>query len=350
MSLERPDLSNVSEEVLAYIEALEERLEDAEQTARQSGRSARSEPSLEPSEPLTTMNVIAVSAGGLAKRTPRHLYLRQRRGGMGIFDLDAGEDDTPRFLVVADESAGLILVTNQGRALRTEVKAIVETEIRGRGQPLLDNFPLRNGEELALVFPDEGGSYLIMVSERGQVRRIGSQYLGKSLQPGTMLYNTAEGGVPKAICWSNGNSELFIATRQGRAIRFAERQVPVRGCLGLRVDPGDYVVGVAATTEEGGVFLLNDEGKGTIRLMSGFTANKSPGAGGKVAMKTDALVGAMAVEDTDDIFAISQLGKIIRFQATEVPAKEGVVQGVNCMNLRNDQCTAFTVTTTPSVG
>lgn len=340
MSFERPDLSGVSEEVIAYIEALEEAVE----AAKQSGRSARSEPSLEPNEPPTTMNVISISAGGMAKRTPRHFYLRQRRGGMGIFDLDAGENDVPQFITVADESAGLILVTNHGRALRTEVKAIVETEIRGRGQSLLADFPLRDDEELALVFPDQGGSYLIMVSERGQVRRIGSQYLGKNLQPGTMLYNTADGGKPVAACWTSGNNELFIATRQGRAIRFAERQVPVRGCLGLRVDPGDYVVGVAATTEEGGVFLLNDEGKGTIRLMSGFTANKAPGAGGKVAMKTDALVGAIAVDDNADIFVISELGKLIRFQALEVPAKEGVVQGVNCMNLRSDQCVAFAVT------
>ncbi|MCB0082627.1 MAG: hypothetical protein KDE47_16915 [Caldilineaceae bacterium] len=344
MSLERPDLSGISEEVLAYIEALEEAVE----AAQRSNRSVRSEPSLEPSEPPTTMNVISISAGGLAKRTPRHLYLRQRRGGMGIFDLDAEEDDIPNFLTVADESAGLVLVTNQGRALRTEVKTIVETEIRGRGQPLLADFPLRDGEKLSLVFPDQGGSYLIMVSERGQVRRIGSQYLGKSLQPGTMLYNTSDGGAPAAACWASGNSELVIGTRQGKGIRFAERQVPVRGCLGLRVDPGDYVVGVAATTEEGGVFLITDDGKGTIRLANGFSANKAPGSGGKVLMKTETLVGVMAVDEPalnapNDIFAISQLGKIIRFQAAEVPAKEGVVQGVNCMNLRNDLCTAFTV-------
>lgn len=342
MDLERPDLSGVDDEIVAYINALEEELAASQQSGR---GTSRSEPTLEPSEPPTTMNVISISAGGLAKRTPRHHYLRQRRGGMGIFDLDAGEEDAPKFLTVADESAGLVLVTNQGRALRTDVKAIVETEIRGRGQPLLDDFPLRDGEELALVFPDRGGSYLIMVSERGQVRRIGSQYLGKNLQPGTMLYNTAEGGKPVTACWTEGNSELFIATRQGRAIRFAERQVPVRGCLGLRVDPGDYVVGVAATSEEGGVFLLNDEGKGTIRLMSGFSANKAPGSGGKVAMKTETLLGAIAVEENADVFVISELGKLIRFQAADVPEKTGVVQGVNCMNLRSDQCVAFTLST-----
>ena len=345
MSLERPDLTGINAEVMAYIEALEEALADLQE----SSRSARADSPLEPSEPPTTMNVVSISAAGLAKRTPRHYYLRQRRGGMGVFDLDSNEDDPPSFLAVADESAGLILITNQGRALRAEVREIPETDVRGRGQALFGDFPLRHSEKLALVMADQGGSYLILVSERGQVRRIGSQYLGKNLQPGTMLYNTSEGGAPMAACWTSGNEELFIATRMGRGIRFAERQVPVRGCLGLRVENDDYVVGVAATAEEGGIFMLTEDGKGTIRLMSGFAANKSPGAGGKVIMKTDMLVGAFSVStpngEQDDIFAISQLGKIIRFQAGEVPAKEGVVQGVNCMNLRSDACRAFTLST-----
>jgi hypothetical protein len=74
--------------------------------------------------------------------------------------------------------------------------------------------------------------------------------------------------------------------------------------------------------------------------MSGFAANKSAGGGGKLALKTDHLVAVIAVEPTDDIFAISRLSKIIRFRAGEVPAKEGVVQGVNCMSLRADEVMA----------
>ncbi len=132
--------------------------------------------------------------------------------------------------------------------------------------------------------------------------------------------------------------EVFIVTSSGLAIRFSERQVPVRGCLGLRVNPDDRVVAVAAPPADGGVFLLGEDGKGTVRLMAGFTANKSPGSGGKVAMKADRVVGALAVDEQSDVFAISRLGKVIRFQVNEVPAKEGVVQGVNCMNLRADDC------------
>lgn len=340
MAVERPDLRAITPEVMAYIEALEEELETLRQ-ADGENRGARNEIPMEPNEPPTTMNVISISANGIGKRTPRHLYSRQRRGGMGVFDLDSAASDPPAFLVIADESAGLILVTNQARAFRLAVSELPEAEVRSRGQSLLENFPLRPDEHLALAFADRGGAYVALATKRGQVRRIGSQYLGKSLQPGTVLYNISEGGPPAGACWTSGNDELLIATRQGQAIRFSERLVPVRGCLGMRVDPNDEVVAVAATSADGGVFLLSADGKGTVRLLAGFGANKSPGAGGKVAMKTDALVGAFAVDEHHDLFVISKLGKIIRFQAAEVPAKEGVVQGVNCMSLRADICTAL---------
>jgi DNA gyrase subunit A len=349
---ERPDLSSLPADVVAYIEALEQELAHL-QSEEAIGRS---EAPLEPSEPPTTMQVISISAAGVAKRTPRHLYLRQRRGGMGVFDLDAPDGDTPAFLVTADLPAGLILFTNQGRVFRLPVREIPEREVRARGDSIVARFPFRPDERIALVTEDthRRGAYLIIVSQRGQVRRIAKQYLGSGLQSGTSLYDIREGGAPAAACWSAGNDELFIVTRTGQAIRFAERLVPVRGCLGMRVDPGDAVAGVAATGAGGGIFLLSSDGKGTIRQLSGFGANKSPGAGGKTAMKAEAIVGAAAVEEgaesRTDLFAISRLGKIIRFGAAEVPPKEGVVQGVNCMNLRADECVALAVAAVEGTG
>jgi DNA gyrase subunit A len=342
---QRPELDGVAGEVVAYIEALEAALDAAEERATASD-DEEDQPAgrWEPSEAPTTLNLITVTRGGVAKRTPRHLYARQRRGGMGVFGLEANEADPPAFLTLADESAGLILVTDQARAFRIPVRELPEQPVNGRGSAALQSIPLRDGERLALLTPDatdvSARSYLLIVSARGQVRRIGSQYLGRNFQPGTVLYNPAEGGPPAAACWSPGDAEIFIATRQGRAIRFAERQVPVRGCLGLRVEPGDLVVGVATAAADGGVLLLTADGKGAIRLLSGFAANKAPGAGGKVAMKTDALIGVCAVDDAHDVFILSRLGKVIRFRGQEVPPKEGVVQGVNCMNLRADECVA----------
>jgi DNA gyrase subunit A len=343
MNVERPDLTHVAPVIRAYIEALEAELERLQRPTEPRSRPAVvAEAPLIPHEPPTTLNVITVSAGGIAKRTPRHLYERQRRGGMGVFDLDTSPDDPPAFLVVADQDQALVLVTNQARAFRLPVGKLPESPVRSRGQSLVADLPLRPDERLAFVLPTQESGYAVLLSQRGHVRRLRYHYFNENLRPGTLLYDLKELGAPAAACWTTGEDELFIVTRRGRAIRFAERLVPTTGCLGLRLEPGDTVAGITVVQPDSGVFLLSADGKGTIRLMAGFSSNKAPGASGKIAVKTDDLVGAVTVGDNDDIFAISRLSKIIRFQAVEVPAKEGVVQGVNCMTLRADETAALT--------
>ena len=341
----RPDLKNIAPEVRAYLEALEAELARYRRPARPQTRDddAPPPPITEPIEPVTTLNVITATAGGLIKRTPRHLFTRQARGGMGVFDLDTTENDPPMFLTIADLDQGLILVTSQGRAFPLAVRQLTEAPVRAKGQPLSQWIPLQPGERLALVVPDQSSGYLTMATVRGQVRRLRYHYFGQALKSGTILYDIKEGGAPAAACWTPGDGELFIATRKGNAIRFSETQIPVRGCPGIRIAPDDTVIGIAAVREDSNVFLLADDGKGTIREMAGFSANKEPGSGGKAAMKADLLVGAAAVAPGDDIFIISRLAKIIRFPADEVPAKEGVVQGVNCMAFRGDAAAALVV-------
>jgi DNA gyrase subunit A len=333
--MERPDLTDVVPEIVAYIEALEAELAETQPKQR--------EP--EPAEPPTTLNVITISQEGKAKRTPRHLYGRQRRGGMGVFDLETAETDPPAVLAIADESEAIVLFSNFGRAFRLPVSDFVETPVRAAGQSLASQLPFRPHERIVKVLPENGGAYAVLVSQRGRVRRVRSNYLGRSLIPGMTFHDVKEGGYLVDVCWTSGEGDLFIATRLGKGIRFRESQVHSKGTLGLRVDMDDAVVAITAVTESNGVFMLTNDGKGTIRLMSGFRANASPGSGGKVAMKTDDLIAAFAVTDTDEIFAISQTSKIIRFTAEEVPPKEGVVQGVNCMALRNDVVTAVAVST-----
>jgi len=346
MNTERPDLSDVSDEVRRYIQFLENEVERLGQ--RRSTRSTKradpvvDTPPLEPDEPPTTINIITLSASGLVKRTPRHLYSRQRRSGMGIFDMDVLENDPPVALLAADENQHLIMVTNQARAFRFPVNFIESAAVRDKGQPLTERFPLRSTEQFVFAVPDLGDGYLIMVTERGHVRRLRHHYFGNRLRPGTNLYNLQDLGAPTAACWSSGDKELFITTQKGKGIRFAERLVPANGCLGIRLGKGDRAIAVTIVQQDSRVFMLSNDGKGTIRLMSGFQPNKAPGSGGKVAMKTDNLVGTFTAQDEDDVFAISRLSKIIRFRTIEVPPKEGTVQGVNCMSLRADTAMAIT--------
>jgi DNA gyrase subunit A len=345
MHLKRPDVSDVAPEVLAYIEMLEaevSRLRDQRLPAEQPEEA----PAPEPSEPPTPVNVITISAGGLAKRTPRHHYTRQRRGGRGVFDLDTPEDDLITVLALADEAAMLVVFTDRGRTYRVPTRRIREAPVRAKGSPLHDVLPLRPDERVVAVLPADAGESVALVGARGWISTVRNSFLSRNMTPGVSYYDAEARGRLVAACWlPSDDHDVLIATRRGQAIRFAARRVPKGGCLGIRLDRDDAVTTIAAVDDDTGVFLLGADGKGTIRLMQGFRANKSPGGGGKIAMKTEHLVDAAPVAQEDDIFVISHYSKIIRFTAAEVPPKTSPVQGVNCISLRGDEAVALAIAT-----
>jgi DNA gyrase subunit A len=343
MQIERPDLSLLEPGVREYIEYLEDELHKLKDSRTRSTIESEPLPPLEPSEPPTTLNVITLTARGIAKRTPRHLYTRQHRGGMGVFDLITPKDEPPALLAIADQDQSLLLFTNLARAFRIAVQSIREGEVNVRGESITERLGLMEGEFIAAALPDLVKGNVAMVSDQGMVRSLRHHVFGDYMKPGTTLFDAHKFGPLAAACWTPGDSDLFIATRQGRAIRFSEKLVPPQGGPGIKVDGGDRAISITAVYEDSGVFLLTEDGKGTIRKMEGFNPNKSSGGSGKNAMATSSLVGAAVVNEDDDLFAITLLSKIIRFRAAEVPAKEGVVQGVNCMTLRADHVEAMTV-------
>lgn len=346
---ERPDLSHVQPEVIAYIEYLEKELKRA-QRSKPSPKAAEgelpalpSEPSaLTFSEPPTTINILTLTAQGTLKRSPRHLYQRQRRGGMGIFDLDTPESDPPVALTVADEAQSLLLFTDQARAFRFPVSQLTSEPVRSKGSSLALRLGLLPDERVIAALADMAKGAVAMVSERGMVRYLRHHIFGEYMKPGTAMFNPKQFGKLTAICRTPGDADLFIATRHGKAIRFSEKLIPPAGGPGIRLEEGDTAIAIASVDDESGVFLVDEEGDGTIRLMSAFNPNKSAGGGGKIAMNTDRLVSAVTVKEGEDIFIISRLSKIIRILPEEVPAKEGVVQGVHCMMLRSDQVVGVT--------
>jgi DNA gyrase subunit A len=345
MEFTRPDLNGIPEEVRAYIDALEAELERVRQSSRERPRAATSvaevEPEemedVEPSEPPTSIHVITATISGTAKRTPRHYYTRQRRGGMGIFDLDAPHDEPPAVITLADEHQSLLMITTLARAFRLPVSAVKAGEVRDRGASLFGRLELGEDERLAALLPVQAQGYVAMVSQRGGVRMLRHHVFGEHMKPGAPLYDVKVFGPLASACWTPGDSDLFIATRQGKAIRFSEKTIPPQGGQGIRLSDNDQAVAITSVYENSGVFLLSADGKGAIRLMEGFSANKAPGAGGKIALNTDHLITALSVDEKDDIFIISRLSKIIRFPAGHIPPKEGVVQGVICMSLRGDE-------------
>jgi DNA gyrase subunit A len=306
-------------------------------------------PPLDQTEPPSPYMIITATAGGLAKCTFRHAYTRQRRAGMGVFDLEAPDDDPPAILAHVHQDQTVLLITNQGRAFRTLVSSLAEGPVRARGESVTGRLLLAEGERLAGIVPIQAEGYLAMASQRGMVRLLRHHVFGEYMKPGTVLLDAKTFGPFAAACWTPGDADLFIGTHQGRAIRFSEKLVPPQGAPGIRLADDDQAVAIAPAYPDSRILLLSADGKGSLRSMENFSANKAPGAGGKNVMATDELVAAFNVDAAEDVFIISKLGKIIRFPAAEVPEKEGVVQGVHCMSFRADQAVAAAVSLRPHI-
>lgn len=347
--MQRPDISAIPEEIRAYIEYLETQV--TRQTPQKAARladPAEEEPALpeiplEPTEPPTSINLLTLHAQTL-RRTPRHLYQRQRRSGMGTLDLPESGSNAPIFLATADESQKVLLFTSAGRAFHWQLNRLPAAELRASGENIGARLGLQPNEHLVAALPAITQGYVILASANGMVRRLRHHLFGDYMKPGTSMVDSKEFNTLIGACVSSGEDDLLLVSQQGLAIRFEEKLVAPNGSCGLRLKDDDALVSVCAVREESGVFLLSADGRGTIRQMSGFAANKAPGAGGKIAIKTEKLAAACTINEGDDLFLITRSGKLIRFKAAEIPAKEGVVQGVVCMSLRADECVAACAT------
>ncbi len=348
--MQRPDLSKADPEIVAYVEYLEAQLKGY--TPRRISAAAKeieelpSEPAL-PAEPPTTINIATISQAGLAKRTPRHLYPRQHRGGMGIFDLDVPTPDSPAILASLDAGDNVLVFTNQAKVYRLPANRLGDSEVRSKGSLLFDRFEMEEGEMPVAFLPEKASGYVALVSGFGKVRCLRHHMFGEHMRPGSVFFNTRDTGPLAAACWTDGDSDLFILTQKGIAIRFSEKALSPMGDWGIKVASDDRVVAITSVYADGLVFMIGSDGKGTIREMAGFAPNKSAGGSGKIAMKNEHLVGAATVTPNDDLFILTQLGKVIRFRADEVPSTDGVVQGVICINMRNDEVVAVTASGAP---
>lgn len=335
--MERPDLTNASPQIRAYIEYLERRLKISSSLSESQAEPDIVDNTPLPSEQPTTFHVITSSRAGVAKRTLRHLYPRQHRGGMGIFDLDVSGTDYPAVISMADEDQNLLVFTSKARVYRHNLSRLEQTAVHSRGKDLFERTPMDEDESIAAILPEQAAGYVAILSAQGRVRTLRHHLFGEHMRPGTALYKHEEFGPLVSACWTPGDAELLIASRKGQAIRFNEKLINPQGDWGMKLAGDDAAVSIASVQPDGLVFLVSANGKGAVRSMSGFAPNKSTGGSGKIALKTDALAGMVSVEPDDELFLLSRLGKVIRFPANEVPVTDGAVQGVYCMGLRGDE-------------
>lgn len=336
--MERPDLSNIPQSVLEYIEFLESNIGQIKSINRDRAEASQSSDStpLNP-EPPTSAQILTLSKLGFAKRTFRHLYLPQHRGGTGNLDLEVDNVDEHLLAADLDKATTLLVFSNQGRVFRIPLTRIPEKALREQGEWIWERIELNTGEKAAAVLSLQAAGFVTMITRHGRIRSLRHHLFGEHMRPGMSVFSPQEHGDLVAACWTPGDADILVSTRQGMGIRFSEKSIPPLGDQAIKLAEGDEIASLAPVYDQTEVFIASADGRGATRAMNGFAPNKKMGGSGKILMKSNAVVGVVPVRPDDHIFELTRQGKIIRFPAHEVPVTEAPVQGVNCILLRGDE-------------
>src|SRR5215213_602021 len=194
--------------------------------------------------------VITVSRGGYIKRSPLSMYRAQRRGGKGRIGMQTKEEDIVEHLFVASTHAYVLVFTDKGRMYWLKVHAIPEVGSNARGKAIVNLLDLEQGENVRALLTTRDfseGKYVVMVTRGGKIKKTEFSAYSNVRNTGIIAIDILEGDDLYSVQLSDGNSEIFIGTNDGRAIRFHESDVRpmgrgAAGVKGITLRDGDHVV------------------------------------------------------------------------------------------------------------
>ena len=289
--------------------------------------------------------VITVSHTGYIKRMPATTYTAQNRGGKGIIGMTTKDEDWVEDVIVANSHSLLMMFTNKGRVYTKKVYRIPEASRTAKGTSIANILELGDGEHLtaivaiAQLVPEE---YLTMITRKGVIKRTQLSAFTYQRKSGKIAISLDEGDELLFVHHTNGDKELVLATSQGNAVRFSEKEVRVmgrtaRGVRGIRLHEDDYVVGVSPVEEGKSLLTLTEQGMGKRTEFDDFRSMKNRGGQGvcchKLTDKSGVLASIAAVSEDDDIMIITANGTIIRTPVANIPTYSRTAGGVIVMRL-----------------
>jgi len=308
-------------------------------------------------EDLVQMEDVAVTVtrGGYLKRTPVDTYRRQSRGGKGRIGMTTRSEDVVEHLLIANTHTYLLIFTNKGRVYWLKIFEIPDAGTASRGKHISGLINLQPGESVKafLSIPDfQPDRYVVMATARGVIKKCALTQFSHPLSRGIIAVGLDEGDELISARISTGEDYIFIATHDGKAIRFLETEVrpmgrPARGVRAIRLDEGDYVVGMEVVREKDLILSISELGYGKRTPLSRYRVT-ARGGKGVINMKTTRrvgkVIGILPVKENTDLMIISMEGKIIRIEASEVRRVGRSAQGVRLVRLNeNDQVAAACV-------
>lgn len=289
-------------------------------------------------------SVITMTHQGYIKRLPADTYKSQKRGGKGIVGMQTKEEDFVSTMFVASTHDYIMFFTNMGRMFRIKAYRIPEAGRQAKGTAVVNLLELAPGESISAMIPIReynSGQYLTMCTKNGIIKKTDVMEFQNAPKGGKIAIKLDEGDSLLNVKLTNGDTDLFIGTHEGKLIRFNERDVRElgrvsRGVRAIKLDGGDYVVGMCTYREDGKLLVVSENGYGKKTELSEYKTQARGGKGCatyKISDTTGKVSGIKIVSPDDDIILITSEGIIIRIDSEDVSVYSRVTKGVRLMRL-----------------
>jgi DNA gyrase subunit A len=300
--------------------------------------------------------VVTFSNTGYVKSQPISEYTSQRRGGRGKLAASTKENDWIERILIANTHNTLLGFTSRGRVYWMRVWEVPQGSRSSRGRPIVNFWPLEEGEKVTTVLPvksfDEN-RYVFMATNLGTVKKTSLSKFARPMKRGIIAAVLDEGDTLIGATITDGNQDIMLFSTAGKAVRYAESNVrPMgrgsRGVRGMFLENKHKVVSMLAVPNndsqtspesiEQTVFIATQNGFGKRTPLKEFT-RYSRGTKGMICIKTSPrngmVVGACLVNATDDLMLIANNGVLVRFRVDEVREMGRSTQGVRLISLDN---------------
>ena len=292
--------------------------------------------------------VITVTHSGYLKRTPLSVYRNQGRGGKGRIGMKTKDEDPVTNVFVANTHSYVLVFTDRGRLYWLKVYEIPDVGSAGRGKAIVNLANLTADEKvraLLSVKDFDATVSVLMTTRGGTVKKTSLEAFSNPTQRGIIAMGVPEDDELIAVELVSAKETVFIGTHDGMAIRFPHEDVrgmgrQAFGVIGIRLDEGDYVVSmIASTTENDMVLSVTERGFGKRTAVEEY---RTQGRGGKGIInvkttdKNGKVVAIMRVGEDSDILVMTANGKLIRVRSQDIRAVGRATQGVKLINLDDD--------------
>ena len=286
---------------------------------------------------------------GYVKRVPVDTYRAQKRGGKGITGLTTRDNDFVKNMIMTSTHDYLMFFTNTGKAHRIKAYEIPEATRTAKGTPVVNFLNLLQRERVTAVIPIKEFAedrFLVGVTKDGIIKKTALANFDTNRKTGLIAMNLKEGDQLIDIRETSGNNNVIIVTKHGKCISFSEEDVRPMGRIAggvraIKLEKDDEGVSMELVEPGQELLVVTEKGYGKRTKVEEYKIQVRGGKGlltyDKTKFKkTGQLVGAMVVDDDDDVMLINSNGIIIRMQAKEISRLGRATQGVKIMNVADD--------------